>query len=91
MEELDRELRLAQDACQRLKSQVFVAVSSKEFLAKNSTLTMVVLGQDIVKVSQSVSFYVFCFISIFFVPFPFHKTKLLTVFLAFAVQINLHN
>jgi len=25
MEELDRELRLAQDACQRLKSQVFVA------------------------------------------------------------------
>ena len=35
MEELDRELRLAQDACQRLKSQVSVAALSKELIAKN--------------------------------------------------------
>ena len=60
MEELDRELRLAQDACQRLKSQVSVSLCYQTIFSLR-TLTMVVLLLGVAKTSAK-SFQVIVYV-----------------------------
>ena len=101
MEELDRELRLAQDACQRLKSQVSVYLCVMKRISSQKLTFNILLGVEIssaipykllLKFLKAFLFMFYYFIFIFFVYFLFNETKtLLTIFLSSAAQINSRN